>query len=172
MDNKVVQIGLMIVGIAGGIVGFRLLGFSFLIVLAALFGCWHLFRKLGVHRQLAAPLTCAAAHGIWFLAGLVLAPLAGIPIKGMLIEIGPDMAILAALAAWIYLSRSKASLYALIAYEGASLAFNGYVMATEILPLGMQLNLAAHMALRLATVVTAAIAVRHHAAFAKTAMTR
>lgn len=169
MDNKVVQVVPMVVGIAGGIVGFRLLGFSFLIVLAALFGCWLLFQKLGVHRQLAAPLTCAAAHGIWFLAGLLLAPLAGISVVGMLIEIGPDMAVLAALVAWIYLSRSKASLYVLIVYEGASLAFNSYVLATEILPLGMQLNLVAHMVLRLATVVTAAIAVTHHSEFERSA---
>ena len=171
MDNKVVQVGLMVAGIAGGIVGFRALGFSFLIVLAALLGCWYLFQRLGVNRHLTAPLTCAASHGIWFLAGLLLAPLAGIPIGGMLIEIGPDMVILAALVAWIYRSRSKASLYVLVAYEGASLAFNGYVLATEILPLGMQLNLVAHMVLRLATVVTGAIAVRHHAEFARTATT-
>lgn len=171
MDSKVVRIGLMGAGIAGGVVGFRLLGFSFLIVLVALIGCWYLFQRFGVNRHLAAPLTCAAAHGIWFLAGLLLAPLAGIPISGMLIEIGPDMVVLAALVAWIYRSRSKASLYVLIAYEGASVVFNCYVLATEPLSLGLQLNLVAHMVLRVATVGTAAIAVRHHAEFARNATT-
>ena len=169
MDSKGMRIVLMVAAIAAGMLAFRVLGFSVLIVLGGLFGAWHLFhKKLGVNRHLAAALTWASAHALWFLAGLLLAPLAGISVVGMMIEVGPDLVILAALVAWIYVARSRASLYVLIVYEVASLAFNAYVLATDILPLSMQLNLAAHMLLRLATVVTAMRALGRSAEFAKT----
>lgn len=167
MDNKIVRIGSMIGAIAAGVIGARLLGgLNTLVVIAALLWAWYGWQKMGAHRRLGPPLALSSAHALWFVGGLLLAPLSGISLGEMAMEVVPDILVTAALVAWIWRSRSKASLYGLMAYEVASVGYNGYVMLSEVLPFGTQANLVAHMLLRCATIVAAELAIRHSAEFA------
>jgi hypothetical protein len=164
------QLGRIVTGVGGvavGVLGYRMLGFNFLIPLLSLLACWFLFRRAATPRHLLLPLTFSAGHGVWFAVALAMAYAAG-NFEQYLLDIGPEILIIAILVAWIYLRRSKASLYALIVYEVISVGLSGYSMTIQT-SLEMQSVLAIHIIIRCAAIITAAMAIRSTAEVAKAA---
>jgi hypothetical protein len=170
MDKKSLQVVASvgtIVGVAGGILGVKLIGLNFLFALLSFVGCGLVFQKAAVNRYLVLPLAFAAGHAAWFLVAFGIALAVGADPTTLLFQIGPDLVCIGVLVAWIYVRRSKASLYGLIVYEIVGIGLN-IVSLLEISAIDKSV-LALRIAVRCGAILSAILALRHHKEIAASA---
>ena len=154
MSGRPWQIVTAVVGAVIGIVAVRYLGLNAVIPALSIAACWWAFTSFGLHRRLVLPLAFAGGHGIWFLIGMIMTLAVGGSAE-ILIEVGLETLIVAAIVAWGCISRSRPALGVLIAYEVVSIVFNAiaWMGVDELRPV-----LAVHMGLRIVVIVGAAVA--------------
>jgi hypothetical protein len=160
MTGRPWQIVAAIVGAVIGIVAVRYLGWNAVIPALSVAACWWAFTGLGVHRPLVLPLAFTTGHGVWFLVGIVMSLAIGGGLHSI-IEIGLETLVIAAIAAWVYASRSRPSLLVLIAYEAVSIVLNAVTFAE--VDDTLRAVVAVHVGLRIVAIVGAVLALMHRA---------
>jgi hypothetical protein len=110
--------------------------------------------------QVAAPLSVSLAftigHAAWFAVGGVLVPLlAGADLGSGAVYVVPDVVVMAAIVIWVYLRRSKVSIYALIAFQIVGGLVS--VLKFEVADLAVPAVMYIHLGIRLVAVISAVL---------------
>lgn len=132
---------------------------NFAIPILSITACWMALQRFDVHRRLVPPLALAAGEGVWFAAMMVIVLIFGGSVGSILLDVCIDLVVIPVLVVMLARRPSRPWLYALIAYEVLSIALN--IGALIGMSGSVVITMLTHVAIRLATAVTAVIALMH-----------
>jgi hypothetical protein len=125
--------------------------------------CWLALTRAGVHRRLVPPLAFAGGQGLWFALIVAFVFLFGGNAWPLFLDTCIDLVAIPLLVAMIARRPPRPSLrlwlYALVAYEGVSLALN--LTALAGMTGALVVALLVHVGIRTTVIVTAVLALRH-----------
>lgn len=160
------RLALGVAGVAVGIFVAMMLGVTVVIAAVMIVGSWWVLTRMRVHRRLVFPVAFLIGHALWMVTGLI-ALAAIVPLSEAVALVGPDIVLMAGLAAWILVRPSASAFYAVVIYEVLSIAISFWFQMAA--PTQLLLLVSLHAVVRIATIVGAALALRHRVEFAPAA---